>query len=106
MALKCSRIHDIAKGGLGDISIDAEYSNWIVDGAEDIHTPAGTFSCIRLTGKLAYRDGVTTRKNEPTVEYIHMWLARGIGIVRYEIYYKPDYSDSPFIMYLNKADIK
>lgn len=107
MPLICNRIHDIAKGGLGnEISVDSEYKDWVIEGEETITTPAGTFSCMKMKGFLAYRDGVTTSRAKPSNEYITMWLARGIGMVRYEVYTKPDRSDDPFIVYLYKADIK
>lgn len=107
MPLECSRIHDVAKGGVGgEVVVDSEYKDWVIEGEETITTPAGTFDCMKMKGFLAYRDGITTSKKTPSNEYVTMWLARGIGIVRYEQYKSPDRSDDPFIVYLYKADIK
>ena len=103
--LKCGKIHDVAKGGLGTkLVVDSEYRDWRVVGNETISTPAGVFDCVKLEGFLSFKDGITSV--EPSKEYITMWLARGVGIVRYEKYNTEAKTDNPFIMYLNSADIK
>ncbi|MBQ9237022.1 MAG: OmpA family protein [Prevotella sp.] len=101
--LQCSRMHDVVKGGMGDIVIDATYDNWQVVGEEKITTPAGTFDCMKLKGHLDFK---TTEKMFTSNDYIVMWMARGIGVVRYEEYHKSDYSDEPFVYYLNRVTIK
>ncbi len=102
-SLQCSRMHDVAKGGFGDMVIDATYENWQVVGEEKITTPAGTFDCMKLKGHLDFR---TTEKMFTSDDYVIMWLARGIGVVRYEEYHKSDFSDAPLVYYLNNVTIK
>lgn len=103
--LNSGRIHDVAQGGLGNkVIVDSEYKDWRVVGNEKITTPAGVFDCVKLEGFLSFKDGITSVK--PSKEYLSMWLARGIGIVKYEIYNTETKTDKPFIMYLNSIDIK
>lgn len=103
--LNSGRIHDVAQGGLGNkVIVDSEYKDWRVVGNERITTPAGVFDCVKLEGFLSFKDGITSVK--PSKEYLSMWLARGIGIVKYEIYNTETKTDKPFIMYLNSIDIK
>ena len=101
--LQCSRMHDVAKGGFGDLVIDATYEDWQVMGEEKISTPAGTFDCMKLQGHLDFK---TTEKMFTSDDYVIMWMARGIGVVRYEEYHKSDFSDEPLIYYLNNITIK
>ena len=76
------------------------YSNFKVVEEEEVTTPAGTFNCLKLSGII----------NEYSEEYgarfyyneCNIWICKGGGIVRYEILE----DSSPWVMYLNKADIK
>ena len=53
------------------------YSEWEVAGEGELTVPAGTFQCIKLTGKIS-----STMNGNTTDERITCWLARGIGIIR------------------------
>lgn len=80
-----------------------KYSDFKVVSEEQITTPAGTFKCLKLSG---FVDEDVDSKNA----YVHfnyskcnMWICKGIGVVKYEVY---ENGYSPWILYLNKADIK
>ena len=102
--LKCSTINDIFKSAFGGkLSGKAEYSNFKVVAEEPITTPAGTFNCLKLTGK------VTETASSQSANYIYTWwIARGIGFVRYEILSdtKKGRDNAPMVIYLNKLDLK
>ena len=49
-------------------------------GTETVTTPAGTFDCIRLKGKV-FEDNSAYKVN---YQYT-WWLARGVGFVKYEM---------------------
>lgn len=103
MKLKCSTLHDNAKTLIGGtVSVETVYSDWQVVNEESISTPAGTFQCLKLTGKLAQKTG----KGNFAGETITCWIARGIGIVQYESIADSDKTREPFVMYLNKLDLK
>jgi len=53
-----------------------EYSGWEVLGEGQLTTPAGTFDCLKLSGYVSRGDDKTQ---------ITCWMARGIGIIRYDI---------------------
>lgn len=104
MQLKTSTLYDNAKNLIGGIvKVETAYSDWQVVGEEKITTPAGTFDCIKLTGHLAQKQGSNGKFNG---ERITCWMARGIGIVQYETIADSDKKNEPFIVYLNKIDIK
>ncbi len=104
MQLKTSTLYDNAKNLIGGIvKVETAYSDWQVVGEENITTPAGTFNCIKLTGHLAQKQGSNGKFNG---EKITCWMARGIGIVQYETIADSDKKNEPFIVYLNKIDIK
>ncbi len=104
MQLKTSTLYDNAKNLIGGIvKVETAYSDWQVVGEETITTPAGTFDCIKLTGHLAQKQGSNGKFNG---EKITCWMARGIGIVQYETIADSDKNNEPFIIYLNKIDIK
>ena len=104
MQLKTSTLYDNAKNLIGGIvKVETAYSDWQVVGEEKITTPAGTFDCIKLTGHLAQKQGSNGKFNG---EKITCWMARGIGIVQYETIADSDKKNEPFIVYLNKIDIK
>ena len=76
------------------------YSNFKVVEEEEVTTPAGTFNCLKLSGiinEYAEEYGARFYHNE-----CNIWICKGVGIVRYEILE----DSSPWVMYLNKADIK
>lgn len=51
--LKCGTIADNSKNLFGGtVKLKAEYTDFYVDGTETVTTPAGTFDCIRLKGKV------------------------------------------------------
>lgn len=55
-----------------------EYQNITVVGEEDITVPAGTFHCMVIEGK-----AVGNLNKDRIVLPFKMWMARGIGLVRY-----------------------
>lgn len=104
MQLKTSTLYDNAKNNMGGIiKVETAYSDWQVVGEDKITTPAGTFDCIKLTGRLAQKLGSNGNFKG---EKITCWMARGIGIVQYETIADSSKSNEPFIVYLNKIDIK
>ena len=79
--LKCGTIADNSKNLFGGtVKLKAEYTDFYVDGTETVTTPAGTFNCIRLKGKV-FEDNSAYKAN---YQYT-WWLARGVGFVKYEI---------------------
>ena len=104
MHLKTSTLYDNAKNLIGStLKVETAYSDWQVVGEETITTPAGSFDCVKLTGHLAQKQGNNGKFNG---EKITCWMARGIGIVQYETIADSDKNNEPFIVYLNKIDIK
>ena len=104
MQLKTSTLYDNAKNVFGGtVKIETAYSNWQVVGEEKITTPAGTFDCVKLTGHIAQKQGSSGKFNG---EQITCWMARGIGIVQYEAIGDSDKKREPFIIYLNKLELK
>jgi len=100
--LQSSTLYDVSKSALGTVKRETVYSNWQVEGEEQIQTPAGTFNCIKLTGKISQRYD----KGKFYGQSVTCWMARGIGIVRYERILESDKNRTPFIVYLNSIDIK
>lgn len=102
--LKCSSITDEAKSLLGGkVKATATYSDFKIVGEEQVTTPAGTFQCLKLTGKSTEKNGAQSAK------YLYTWwIARGIGFVKYEILgdTKKGRDDAPTTIYLNKLDLK
>ncbi|MGM9734182.1 MAG: hypothetical protein ACI3YT_08705, partial [Prevotella sp.] len=98
--LNCSTINDDAKNLFGGtVKAKAEYSDFTVVGEESVTTPAGTFNCIKLTGK-------ATETSAATISYNYTWwLARGIGFVKYEIRKVGDRKNSLTTILLNKVDL-
>ena len=79
--LKCGTIADNSKNLFaGTVKLKAEYTDFYVDGTETVTTPAGTFDCIRLKGKV-FEDNSAYKVN---YQYT-WWLARGVGFVKYEM---------------------
>ena len=104
MQLKSSTLYDNAKNLIGGIvKTETEYSDWRVSGEDKITTPAGTFECVKLTGHLAQKQG---RSGKFYGKKITCWIARGIGIVQYETIADTSKDKEPFVIYLNKIDIK
>lgn len=102
--LKTSTITDNAKNLFGaTIKMETVYSDWKVEGYDKITTPAGTFDCVKLTGRIAQKQGSNGKFSH---ELITCWMARGIGIVQYETIAESDKKKEPFIFYLNKLDLK
>ncbi len=102
--LKCSTITDEAKSLLGGkVKATAAYSDFKIVGEEQVTTPAGTFQCLKLTGKSTEKNGALSTK------YLYTWwIARGVGFVKYEIIpdTKKGRDSAPTIIYLNKLDLK
>lgn len=104
--LQCNTIKDVTINGFGgNVNYTTAYSNFKVVAEERITTPAGTFDCLKLTGTADEKMGGSGY----TYNYLYnWWIARGIGIVRYEIYENTEkgLKKSPFVAYLNKLDLK
>lgn len=102
--LKCSTITDEAKSLFGGkVKATAAYSDFKIVGEEQVTTPAGTFQCLKLTGKSTEKNGAQNAK------YLYTWwIARGIGFVKYEILgdTKRGRDSAPTIIYLNKLELK
>lgn len=99
--LKCGTIADNSKNLFGGtVKLKAEYTDFYVDGTETVTTPAGTFDCIRLKGKV-FEDNSAYKVN---YQYT-WWLARGVGFVKYEML-NVDGKDSnvPTTILLNKLE--
>ena len=105
MQLQSSTLYDVAKGALGTFKRESVYSNWKVIGEEQVETPVGTFNCMKLTGKISVR---LNKEKKYTEKNITCWMARGIGIVRYERTLRNDNGseEEPLIFYLNAIDLK
>lgn len=104
MQLKTSTLYDNAKTLVGGIvKVETVYSDWMVVGEDQITTPAGTFECVKLTGHIAQKQGSNGKFNGETIT---CWMARGIGIVQYETIADYDKKKEPFVVYLNKIDLK
>lgn len=102
MQLKTSTLYDSAKALMGGtVKVETSYSDWQVVGHDQISTPAGTFDCVKLTGRLSQKQGRMI-----SGEQITCWMARGIGIVQYEAISDSSKEREPFIIYLNKIDVK
>lgn len=99
--LMCSTIHDDATNLFGGaVKVKAEYKDFEVVGEELVTVPAGTFTCIKLTGN------VTESMPAVTNYKYTWWLARGIGFVKYEIQTVDDRSNKLTTILLNKIDLK
>lgn len=104
MELKCSTLYEDAKNIFGGIvKVETVYKDWKVETFENVETPAGSFDCVKLTGHIAQKQG---RNSKFFGKKITCWMARGIGIVRYEEISDADKKQVPFITYLNSIDIK
>ena len=103
MQLESSTLYDDAKNLFGGtIKVETVYSNWTVAGEQEITVPAGTFQCVKLTGRLAQKQA----KGKFFGETITVWLARGVGVVQYETITDSNKKSEPFVMYLNKLEQK
>ena len=105
--LQCNTIKDRSKNGLGGaIDFTTSYSDFKVVGEEQITTPAGTFNCLKLTGRTTEKMGGVGGYTYNA--YCQWWIARGIGFVRYEIYDDTEKGrkSEPFVIYLNQIDLK
>lgn len=104
MNLQSNTIYDNAKNGLGGlIKVETAYSDWQVVGEQQLTTPAGTFDCIKLKGRIATKQG---ENGKFYGQQITCWMARGVGIVQYETIYEFDKKHEPFVVYLNRLDLK
>lgn len=99
--LKCGTIADNSKNLFGGtVKLKAEYTDFYVDGTETVTTPAGTFDCIRLKGKV-FEDNSAYKVN---YQYT-WWLARGVGFVKYEMLNVDDKDPKvPTTILLNKLE--
>lgn len=99
--LKCGTIADNSKNLFGGtVKLKAEYTDFYVDGTETVTTPAGTFDCIRLKGKV-FEDNSAYKVN---YQYT-WWLARGVGFVKYEMLNVDDKDPNvPTTILLNKLE--
>ena len=99
--LKCGTIADNSKNLFGGtVKLKAEYTDFYVDGTETVTTPAGTFDCIRLKGKV-FEDNSAYKSN---YQYT-WWLARGVGFVKYEMLNVDDKDPKvPTTILLNKLE--
>lgn len=105
MLLNTSTLHDKVKHPLfgGNFNVETTYSNWKVEAEEKISTPAGTFDSVRLTGNIEQNKG---KGSFSAKQKVTCWMARGIGIVQYETVYDSGKDNEPFIIYLNKLELK
>ena len=104
MRLQCNMIYDNSKNGFGGlIKVETAYSDWQVVGEQKITTPAGTFDCIKLTGRIAQKQG---EDGKFYGQQITCWIARGVGIVQYETISESDKKHEPFVAYLNRLYLK
>lgn len=94
--LKCSTVQETRSGGLFKTKGKMTYTNWQVVGQETITTPAGTFDCVRLEGNIQSASKGNDEKQE-TPDRITCWMARCVGIVRYDI-------NGTESVYLNKLE--
>ena len=79
--LPCSTIYDNLGGALGQkMKTTRIYKDFVVEKEEQAITPAGTFDCVKLVGKVEHQGSL----GNYTVQY-DMWLARGIGVVRLDV---------------------
>ncbi|MDD6891631.1 MAG: hypothetical protein PUD47_06030 [Bacteroidales bacterium] len=79
--LPCSTIYDNLGGALGQkMKTTRIYKDFVVEKEEQAITPAGTFDCVKLVGKVEHQGSLGNH----TVQY-DMWLARGIGVVRLDV---------------------
>ena len=75
--LTCGKMVETTANRFGAVRQNTiEYSDWKVVGEGKLTTPAGTFDCVKLTGYI-------TEYNEKS--RVTCWMARGIGIVRYDV---------------------
>ena len=100
MQLKSSTIYNYCRHPFIDC-YETAYSDWQVVGEEKITTPAGTFECVKLKGRLDRGS-----KGQYYGQTITCWMARGIGMVQYEKIDDYNKKKEPFVVYLNKIDIK
>lgn len=105
MQLNTSTLYDKVKHPLfgGNFNVETNYSNWKVEAEESISTPAGTFDSVRLTGNIEQNKG---KGSFSAKQKVTCWMARGIGIVQYETVYDSGKDNEPFIIYLNKLELK
>ena len=101
--LQCSSLYDTSKNGYGsNVKVVTTYSGWKVMGQEPINVPAGTFDCVKLQGSLSVKGGLMGS----STEQITCWIARGVGIVQYESVTESRKAQEPFVLYLNKLELK
>lgn len=103
--LKTSTLSDRIKHPLfgGNFGVETTYSNWQVGAQERITTPAGIFDCIRLSGNIEQNKG---KGSFSARQKVTCWVARGIGIVQYETVDDSGKDSEPFVIYLNKLELK
>lgn len=97
--LPCSAIYDMLSGRLGgNWKSTRTYKDFVVEKEEQAITPAGTFDCMKLVGKMEVQGSL----GEYTVRY-DLWLARGIGVVRLDVttILKDGNDGSKYTIYLN-----
>lgn len=79
--LPSSTIYDALGGALGQkMKSTRIYKDFVVEKEEQAITPAGTFDCVKLVGKVEKQGSL----GDYTVKY-DMWIARGIGVVRLDV---------------------
>lgn len=102
--LVCGNIISRCKATMGkDFHHTIKYSDFEVVAEEQVTTPAGTFDCLKLSGFVDERVDSNNACVRFTSPRCSIWVCRGIGIVKYEV---SELGGAPWIMYLNKVDIK
>lgn len=97
-----------AVGGV-KVSPKVEYSNVRVEGFETVTTPAGTYECVKITGRVTQTARFVITQ---TVSYdFTWWMTRGIGFVKcliQNIQEKPSglIMTPPYMIYLNKTNLQ
>ena len=74
-------IMDIAMSGF-KMKVTTRYHDMLVAGAEKVTVKAGTYDCLKITGKTT----VTAEMMPTTANTEESWVARGIGTVKHVVY--------------------
>jgi hypothetical protein len=97
VALQTNTIRTVAKNLFGGgVNVVVDYTGLKIVGNEKVTTPCGTFDCVKISGKVSSK----TSDYKPVISNDTWWVARGIGMVRYDS--TPEAGGDTFTMYLNK----
>lgn len=83
MKLDCGQITQQSIGRAGGYRNSVTtYSDWEVLGEGTLEVPAGKFQCVKVRGKVAIQEDSAKTPSEGDIT---CWIARGVGIIRYDI---------------------